>query len=185
MIYILDLHYSHKDAAVLALFEANYIIPIYIPAGCTDLHQVCDVCINKPYKNGVAIAFVDGISGKYAEWYNSKSEDDDIFKVDLSIGATKPLIPGYVARGISNLKTDAMKESIAQCMKNQGLLDEARLEASYQRALRVLQDTVVAVPDELEAEEDLFQDEDTVEIVNEEEFFEVEVNQEDTKEDES
>jgi len=70
-------------------------------------------------------------------------------------------------------------------MKNQGLLDEARLEATYQRALRVLQDTVVAVPDELEAEEDLFQDEDTVEIVNEEEFFEVEVNQEDTKEDES
>jgi len=88
-----------------------------------------------------------------AEWYNSKSEDDDIFKVDLSIGATKSLIPGYVARGISNLKTDAMKESIAQCMKNQGLMDEARLEASYQRALRVLEDTVVAVPDELEADQ--------------------------------
>ena len=114
-----------------------------------------------------------------AEWYNSKSEDDDIFKVDLSIGATKPLIPGYVARGISNLKTDAMKESIAQCMKNQGQMDEARLEASYQRALRVLEDTVVAVPDELEAEEDLgpVQDEDAAEIVNEELFFEIKVNQ--------
>ncbi len=114
-----------------------------------------------------------------AEWYNSKSEDDDIFKVDLSIGATKSLIPGYVARGISNLKTDAMKESIAQCMKNQGLMDEARLEASYQRALRVLEDTVVAVPDELEAEEDLgpVQDEDAAEIVNEELFFEIKVNQ--------
>ena len=68
--------------------------------------------------------------------------------------------------------------------KNQGLLDEARLEASYQRALRVLQDTVVAVPDELEAEEDLgpVQDEDAAEIVNEELFFEVEVNQEENNE---
>jgi len=77
-----------------------------------------------------------------------------------------------------------MEESIAQCMKNQGLLDEARLEASYQRALRVLQDTVVAVPDELEAEEDLgpVQDEDAAEIVNEELFFEVEVNQEENNE---
>ena len=58
---------------------------------------------------------------------------------------------------------------------------------TYQRAFRVLQDTVVAVPDELEAEEDLgpVQDEDAVEIVNEEDFFDVEVNQEDNKEDES
>jgi len=67
MVYIYDLHYSHKDKNVLALLEANYIIPIFIPAGCTDLHQVCDVCINKPYKNGLAAEFIDTISIKYNE----------------------------------------------------------------------------------------------------------------------
>ena len=56
MILIIDLHYSHTDALVLALMRASNIIPIYIPAGCTDIHQVGDVVVNKPYKNGVTAA---------------------------------------------------------------------------------------------------------------------------------
>lgn len=48
MILILDLHYSHKDKVVLAFLIECHIIPVYIPAGCTDLHQVCDVVVNKP-----------------------------------------------------------------------------------------------------------------------------------------
>ena len=84
----------------------------------------------------------------------------------------------------SNIKTDAMVESIAQCMKNHGLLDEARLETTYQRALRVLGESTLAVPDEIETEEDLgtVQDENAVEVINEEEFFDIEVNQEENKE---
>jgi len=35
-----------------------------------------------------------------------------IFKVNLSLGVTKPLIPSYVAREISQLETEAMRESI-------------------------------------------------------------------------
>ena len=102
MVYIYDLHYSHKDASVLALLDANNIIPIFIPASCTDLHQVCDVCINKPYKNGVAAEFIDYLSTKYTDWYNSTERDEEsIFKVNLSLGVTKPLISSYVSRGIS------------------------------------------------------------------------------------
>ena len=55
MILILELHYSHKDTY---MGECN-ILPVYIPAGCTELHKVCDVVVNKPYKNGVIKAFVD------------------------------------------------------------------------------------------------------------------------------
>ena len=100
MVFIYDLHYSHKDPAVLEVLAANYIVPIFIPAGCTDLHQVCDVCINKPYKNGVAAVFIDTISSQYTEWYNGSDRlDTDIFKVNLSIGATKPLISSYVNGG--------------------------------------------------------------------------------------
>ena len=57
------------------------------------MHQVCDVCINKPYKNGVAAEFIDTISIKYNEWQSNRDEEDDgIFRVNLSSGATKPLI---------------------------------------------------------------------------------------------
>jgi len=66
------------------------------------------------------------------------NEDDGIFRVNLSSGATKPLIPSYVSRGIKNIKTPGMKEAIAHCFQKEGLLEEARLPATYQRALLVL-----------------------------------------------
>ena len=104
-----DLHYSHKDNDVLTLFETNSIIPIFIPAGCTDIHQVCDVCINKTYN----------------DWQSSRREDDEgIFKVNLSTGETKPLIPANVMLGIKSVKTPAIKESIAICFQKEGLLPE-------------------------------------------------------------
>ena len=69
-------------------------------------------------------------------------------------------------------------------MKNHGLLDVARLETTYQRALRVQGESTLAVPDEIETEEDLgtVQDENAVEVINEEEFFDIEVNQKENKE---
>lgn len=176
MVYIYDLHYSHKDKDVLALLETNSIIPIFIPAGCTDIHQVCDLCINKPYKNGVAAEFIDTISNKYNDWQSSRREDDDgIFRVNLSTGETKPLIPAYVMRGIRSVKTPAMKESIAICFQKDGLLSEARLPETYQRALSVLTEEIV-ISDEVEIEEDLGPiEDDQVQEVGQ--HFDIEVNQ--------
>ena len=131
------------------------------------MHQVYDVCINKPYKNGVAAVFIDTISSQYTEWYNGSDRlDTDIFKVNLSIGATKPLISSYVNGGPARLKTPEMKESIAQCVKKEGLLDIARLQETYERALLVLIDDAVAVPEDIEVEEDLgpVEDEDVQQI---------------------
>ena len=182
MIYIYDLHYSHKEESVLDVLAANYIIPIFIPAGCTDLHQVCDVCINKPYKNGVATEFINTISNLYTKWFDSIDREElDIFKVNLSTGATNPLISGFVAGGMRNLKTTAMKESIAQCFKREGLLDEARLLANYERACIVL-NGVATVPDEVEVEEDLgpTEDDEVQDIaigLENTPFFEIEVNE--------
>ena len=61
---------------------------------------MCDVCINETYKNGVAAVLIDTISSQYTECYNGHDRlDTDIFKVNLSIGATKPLISRYVSGG--------------------------------------------------------------------------------------
>jgi hypothetical protein len=55
---------------------------------------------------------------------------------------------------------------------------------TMRRALRVLGESTLAVPDEIETEEDLgtVQDENAIEVINEEEFFDIEVNQEENKE---
>jgi hypothetical protein len=69
----------------------------------------------------------------------------------------KPQIPNFVARGINALKTDAMKDAIAACFREEGLLNIATKEETYQRAVTTLARNAdeVVVPDEVEAEEDL------------------------------
>ena len=52
------------------------------------------------------------------------------------------MIPAYVTRGIRSIKTPAMKESIANCFQKEGLLSEARLAETFQRALSVLKEHV-------------------------------------------
>lgn len=105
---------------------------------------MCDVCINKPYKIGVSAVFIDTISNQCTEWYNEHDRSEtDIFKVNLSIVATKPLISSYVSRGVARLKAPEIKESIALCVKKEGLLDIARLQETYERALSVLVETML------------------------------------------
>ena len=50
MILKLDLHYSHKDKEVLALMKQMNILPLFVPAGCTDIMQECDTVINTVIK---------------------------------------------------------------------------------------------------------------------------------------
>jgi hypothetical protein len=62
-----DLHYSHKDPKVLKLLEENHIIPLFVPAGCTDVLQECDTVINKPFKSAMKAAFRDYLHSSYQE----------------------------------------------------------------------------------------------------------------------
>ena len=52
----------------------------------------------------------------------------------------KPVIPSFVDRGVSALKTEAMKTSIANCFHAEGLVGIARLEETFQRALTFIQE---------------------------------------------
>ena len=186
MILFLDLHYSHKDEAVLALMKANNIIPIFIPAGCTDLHQICDVILNKPFKNGVKDEFVEYVSMEFANWYNQRENDQDVFKINMALSAMKPLMPTFVARGIARLETPEMKEAIRKCYQEEGLLRVAMLPETYEAAVAALPvdiDENPIVPAEVEAEEDLGPVEDPNEARIEQVVpFEIEVNQQEEDE---
>ena len=56
LIFFLDMRYSHSDEMMLELMRLNYVILMSIPAGSRDLHQVCDLVMNRPYKNGITKA---------------------------------------------------------------------------------------------------------------------------------
>ena len=156
MIVILDLHYSHKDPAVLALMGALHMIPIYVPAGCTDLHQVCNRVVNKPYKVGVVNSFIDYVSEKFLIWSQRENKSpNNIFQLCMAGSVMKPLIPGYVVRGMAMIDTPDMKETIKTSFYIDTFLKEARLPETYAAAkLRYPVPTdEIPIPDEREAEE--------------------------------
>jgi hypothetical protein len=158
MILILDLHYSHKDTVVLAHMGECNILPVYIPAGCTDLHQVCDVVVNKPYKNGVIKAFVDYVSEKFLEFTNrANPEAADVFQLSMAGSVMKPLIPAYVARGMAAIDTPLMKEVIKDSFYRDSMVGEARKPEIYELAkLRYpIPIEEIPIPEERELEENL------------------------------
>jgi hypothetical protein len=72
---------SHSIDAVLQLYDKEFlgynstqadrnIIPIYVPAGCTDVIQECDTIINAPFKKVMRACFRDHLyaesSGKWS-----------------------------------------------------------------------------------------------------------------------
>ena len=80
-----------------------------------------------------------------------------IFKINFASSLMKPVIPSFVDRGVSALKTEAMKTSIANCFQAEGLVGIARLEEIFKEHLHSSknENTAVAVPTESEPEEDL------------------------------
>ena len=152
MCLILDLHWSHKTVEILALLKDHNIVPVFIPAGCTDLHQVCDLVMNKPFKNGVSNAFISYVSAEY-EAFCHNPPPDDIFRLNMALSKLKPLLPNFVGEGLKALKTEAMKATIAKSFIDGGLIELARDPDVI--AAAVANNHVIAVPVEVEEEEDL------------------------------
>ena len=114
-----DLHYSHKDESVLALLAKNNIVPLFVPAGCTDVMQECDTVVNKPFKNGVRNGYRDHMDSLFQK-HLSDGLDAAHFAPKLTMGAMKPFLTSFVQRGIEALKTPEMKQSIANAFANDG-----------------------------------------------------------------
>jgi DDE superfamily endonuclease len=96
-----DLHFTHKDAEVLAYLKANFICPLYVPAGCTDVIQECDVVVNKPFKNAVRSAFRDHLDTLFRAHLAAGNPPIE-FVPKLTMGALKPFLTAFVEKGFSH-----------------------------------------------------------------------------------
>jgi hypothetical protein len=115
-----DLHFTHKDEKVLQFLRENYIYPLFVPAGCTDVIQECDVVVNIPFKTAVRSAFRDHLD-KLFEVHKDKGLPLIEFSPKLTMGALKPFLTGFVQQGIQALKTPEMKLCIKTSFANDGL----------------------------------------------------------------
>ena len=134
-----DLHFTHKDNDVLELLKKNHIHPLFVPAGCTDAMQECDVVVNKPFKNAVRKAFRDHLDNLF-QVHRAKNLPLNTFSPKFTMGALKPFLTGFVAQGIQALKTPEMRDCIRNASAKDGLFaqmrsDEMQLSAQMERAL--------------------------------------------------
>lgn len=114
-----DLHFTHKDASVLEYLKANCICPLFVPAGCTDVIQECDVVVNKPFKNAVRGAFRDHLDSLF-RLHLTEGRPPTEFCPKLTMGALKPFLTDFVAKGILALKTPEMRTCIQNSFANDG-----------------------------------------------------------------
>lgn len=161
-----DLHYSHKDPDVLALLKLRFFVPLYVPAGCTDLIQECDTVVNKPFKTAVRSAFRDYLHAEFDAWLKENGNEPGGWVPVLSIGVLKPKLTAFVQQGVAAISTPEFRTTIVAAFKRDGALDEmrkpARVAAAH-AAITAVVPEVIAIPDgvevECDEEEVVFQDE--------------------------
>jgi hypothetical protein len=151
-----DLHYSHKDETVLRFCEENHIMPLFVPAKCTDVLQECDLIANSTFKCSLKREFRDWLAAEFDK-YTAAGKDPVLFNPKLTMGVLKPLLPQWIHNSWKCFQTPDMKTSIAKCFKEQGLFGEMRDPATLSRVF-LEQFQLNLVPDELEVNDDDFID---------------------------
>lgn len=169
-----DLHFTHKDARVLAYLKANFICPLYVPAGCTDIIQECDVVVNKPFKNAVRSAFRDHLDALFQTHLRAGRPPTD-FAPKLTMGTLKPYLTSFVEKGILALKTPEMKASIRKSFESDGFFTEMRssemqLMVQMEGASLVEEDPAIEGIEDEENVEELDADSDAGADVDEEDI---------------
>jgi len=152
-VLIHDLHFSHQGADVVDFCNANNILLVYVPAGCTDIMQMCDKVLNKPYKNAITKAFIEYVNGKFEE--HTASGDDGLFSLNMALSVMKPVLPIFVQTAMEALSTTAMKDVIRECFLEDGLVRRARtLDALVAARVLLAADNEPVVGEELQPDLD-------------------------------
>jgi DDE superfamily endonuclease len=155
MILKLDLHYSHKDKDVLARMLVMNILPLFVPAGCTDIMQECDTVINKPFKNAMKGEFRDHLHRDFEKFCRENPEKrPSEWAPNLNIGGLKPLMVSFVEAGLRALETPEMRNAIIKAFAEDGRFREIRSDEMQSTArMELLAERMaelVFVPDENE-----------------------------------
>ncbi len=165
-----DLHYSHKETSSLKVMQENNIVPVFIPASCTDVMQVLDVCCNRPYKVAVRAAFRDHIHLQFKK-FTEQGCDASHFRVPLKGSELKPFIPNFISQGLEKLHSPSMKETIKNCFNNEGRVGVARSAEQVSKAQQKIHGQGlmlrVVVPEGEELDE-YYTDDDEEDLLSEE-----------------
>ena len=121
----LDLHYSHKDEKVLEFMRANYLVPLFVPAGCTDILQECDTVVNKVFKAGVKTGFKNFLHNQFSAHLASGGTATD-WKPKLTSAHLKPYMRDFVGAGLLPLMEPTFRATISKAFAEDGCFEQMR-----------------------------------------------------------
>ena len=149
----MDLHFTHKTERVKNLLRIHHILPLYVPAGCTDIIQECDTVINKSFKNALKKAFRDYLHQNFRQFItNNPTRRPSEWSPKLTMGELKPMMVSFVEAGYVALQTADMKQAIIKAFQKDGRFekirsDDMQLAAMAEIALEINDDSLVIVPE--------------------------------------
>ena len=152
----MDLHFSHKTPAVLERMKLLNILPLYVPAGCTDIMQECDTVINKPFKVGMKREFRDNLHQSFARFREDNPDKrPSEWAPKLKMSDLKPLMVRFVETGLAALDTPEMTQTIIEAFQTDGRFAKIRSPEMQQEmkeiiAMELFEDLNIMVPDEEE-----------------------------------
>ena len=154
-----DLHYTHKDEAVLKYCAENHIVLLFVPAKCTDVIQECDVVLNSPYKTSLKREFRDWLAQLFDD-HIAAGKSAATFNPKLTMSTLKNLMPGWLHSAWEALRTPEMKISIAKSFHDDGLFGIMRDPATIAgiRERQDAADIAVVIPAEVELDRDGIED---------------------------
>jgi hypothetical protein len=114
------------------------MIPVFIPAGCTDEIQVLDVCCNKPFKQAAKAHYRNWLHLNFNQFVAAGNNAEELNPPPHSMRVLKPLMYEYVEKGIIALRaphmTNSIKEAFAKYARLEKCRDPDRIQLALQRS---------------------------------------------------
>lgn len=90
-IALFDVYKAHRGETLLSLLKENGIIPLFIPAACTDKLQPLDLSVNYDYKEELKSHFHDWYASQIVNQVGDDHGDVSTVVVDMKTSTIKPI----------------------------------------------------------------------------------------------
>ncbi|CAC5413807.1 unnamed protein product [Mytilus coruscus] len=124
-IAIFDVFKAHRGERLLDLLKANDIVPLFVPAACTDRLQPLDLSVNREYKEQLKSHFHDWYSAEVIHQINEQEDSTgeiapDNVVVNMRTSVLKPIHANWIVS--SHNKISTRKDLIQLGFRKAGLL---------------------------------------------------------------
>lgn len=152
-IIIIDCWAVHKGADFLEHVRDlyPYIIVLFVPAGCTGIAQVMDLCVNRTVKSSMRASFATYLAAMVSVHAALMKRNQSLapFSFSAALLTLKPLLPEWVWTGLQRCTAESIQAGWKESGISRAWDDEQfKIRAAYAHADGLLFAKRTAVPED-------------------------------------